>query len=55
MESEWMNEAVNEAVILLQLTKKKKSGEDRNIFYCKNLLTVITDACSNSSAYPVCL
>lgn len=38
MESEWMNEAVNEAVILLQLTKKKKSGEDRNIFYvmCDN-------------------
>ena len=27
MESEWVNEAVNEAVILLQLTKKKKSGE----------------------------
>lgn len=27
MESEWMNEAVNEAVILLQLTKKKKNQE----------------------------
>lgn len=53
MESEWMNEAVNEAVILLQLTKKKKKNQEK--IEISSMLCVITDACSNSSAYPVCL